>query len=109
MNNLQMGYTLVSAIALMPALAAYFSAKYYFSFKARSWRQIIAISLALLAMFGAIFLQDFVVAEFGVQGMVPYLRKLTLFQYLAAVIVFYWKLSRVYGALKRGREDKTRH
>ena len=95
MSNQVLANAFLTIAALMPALASYFCAKYYFSFEVRSPQQMIVIASGLAVVLGTIFLQDWILNIFGMPIQNEYLRRLTAFQYLAAVIVFFWKLMRV--------------
>ena len=96
MTSLPQAHLLVTLTGLLPTAVAYLQAKYYFRFAQRSVQQLLAVGLALVVMLGVIPLQVEILGWCGFSTPNEYLRKLTFFQYLFALIVFAWKLSDTY-------------
>jgi hypothetical protein len=84
-------------IGLVPATVAYFEAKFFFAFRRRSALQIAFVAGGLVIMLGVLVTQGIISAWFTAGEAREFLRRITPFQYLAALIVFFWKLSRIRG------------
>jgi glucan phosphoethanolaminetransferase (alkaline phosphatase superfamily) len=93
-TSLYQAHLVVTVVGLLPVAAAYIEAKHYFRFKQRSLQQFLAVGLTLLVLLGAIPLQSWVLDWCGFSTSDEYLRRLTFFQYLIALIVFSWRLWR---------------
>ena len=91
MNQI-LGYFLISLIAVVPGVTAYFHAKNFFKFPQKSILQFAAIIASLVLMFGVIPVQGEILDVLEIGAKNDYLRKLTLFQYLIAAVIFFWKL-----------------
>lgn len=100
MTSNAIAYSLATVVGIIPSIVAYLQAKYYFAFPRRSPKQLMVIFFALLAIYGVIPLQDEILIAFNLSTQNEFLRRLTLFQYLAAVIVFVWRFAHTQRGLK---------
>jgi len=98
MSNLVISNILVTLVGAIPAIAAYLSARHYFDFEQRSFKQFAAVGAGLCGILGPIFLQYAIFTAFEHSPASEYLRKLTLVQFAVALLVFVWKLRKTYVA-----------
>lgn len=89
---------LVTLVGAIPAIAAYLSAKHYFDFEQQSFKQIAAFGVGFLCLMGPILLQPAILTVLVFRSESEYLRKLTLVQFVAALIAYIWKLRKTHAA-----------
>jgi hypothetical protein len=95
MDEVTIARILVTIVGVIPSVAAYLQAKNYFRFKQRSVGQVVLVFLALLALLGPMVLQQQIYAMWRLPPD-EYLRRLTLPQYAAALVIFWLRLKKSF-------------